>query len=101
MSSTCVADVSSTESNALMIPRFSATNARPSEANRTVVGIVRDEKTVVSVKWAIGERARGRGRGRLDEMGDGGDHDRGGGQRGRKPERKRRGGATSGQKMSA
>ena len=52
MSSTCVADASSTESYALMIPRFSATNARPSEANRTVVGIVRDEKTVVSVKWA-------------------------------------------------
>src|SRR4029079_563875 len=51
ISSTGVAIVSSTESYSLMMPRFSATNARPSEAKRTVVGIVRDEKTVVSVKW--------------------------------------------------
>ena len=35
----------------------------------------------------VGERAGGRGGGRLDEMGDGGDHHRGRGQDGRKPSR--------------
>ena len=37
-------------SNTLTVPRFSATNARPSGANSTAVGFTRPENTVETVK---------------------------------------------------
>jgi hypothetical protein len=47
---TVVAVGSATESNALITPAFSATNARPSAANRTVTGRVSPLNTVDSRK---------------------------------------------------
>src|SRR3954468_19144616 len=48
---TVVGVVSAMESNSFTMPRFSVTNARPSEAKRTDVGRVRPEKIVTSRKW--------------------------------------------------
>ena len=45
-------DVSVSESNTLMTPRFSATNTRPSLAKRTAVGFVRPLMTTDSLKPA-------------------------------------------------
>src|SRR3954451_2400489 len=49
-STTVVGVVSSIESNALTTPRFSATKARPSAANRTEIGLTRPPNTGTSRK---------------------------------------------------
>ena len=61
-----------------MIPRFSATNARPSAANRIVVGQVSPGEHRDVGEMGIGERPGGRDGGGLDDLGHGGDDDRGG-----------------------
>src|SRR4051812_48479626 len=48
---TVVGVVSAMESNSFTMPRFSVTNARPSDAKRTEVGRVRPEKIATSRKW--------------------------------------------------
>src|SRR4051812_44257593 len=48
---TVVGVVSVMESNSFTMPRFSVTNARPSDAKRTDVGRVRPEKIATSRKW--------------------------------------------------
>ena len=50
-SATVVGVVSDTESYALMTPPFWLTNARPSDANRTAVGLSRPDQIVYSRKW--------------------------------------------------
>ena len=61
-SATVVGVVSDTESYALMTPPFWLTNARPSAANRTAVGLSRPDQMRVLAEVGIDERARGQRR---------------------------------------